>query len=123
MVQGVAIHVMPINQSFITKWAIHKGRHAILDQFGPPPSPLSRFVTHLGPPIFSSTKNGQTPCTKSLSIVRGGFCPGEVCPGLFWLEGFVRGGFCPFLLLSEYIRYNRKLNITFNFRLHMYDKI
>src|SRR6218665_393960 len=25
-------------------------------------------------------------------------------------------------LLSEYIHYNRKLNITFNFRFHMYEK-
>ena len=37
---------------------------------------------------------------------------------VFCLEGFVRGGFCPPPLLSEYIRYNRKLNITFNFRFH-----
>src|SRR6218665_1202818 len=35
---------------------------------------------------------------------------------------FVRGGFCPSSLLSEYIRYNRKLNITFHFRFHMYEK-
>jgi len=38
---------------------------------------------------------------------------------------FLSGRFCPgwFLsvpLLSEYIRYNRKLNITVNFRFHMY---
>ena len=45
------------------------------------------------------------------------------CPGVFCLEGFVRGGFCPSPLLSEYIRYNRKLNITFNFRFHMYEQI
>ena len=30
--------------------------------------------------------------------------------------------FCPFPLLSEYIRYNRKLNIAFNFRIHMHDE-
>src|SRR6218665_1514418 len=47
-------------------------------------------------------------------LVRRGFCSG-VC-----LEGFVRGGFCLSPLLSEYIHYNRKLNITFNFRFHMY---
>jgi len=29
---------------------------------------------------------------------------------------------CSFSLLSEYIRYNRKLNITFNLWFHMYDK-
>src|SRR6218665_86020 len=38
------------------------------------------------------------------------------------LEGFVRGGFCPSPLPSEYIRNNRKLNITFNFGFHMYEK-
>src|SRR6218665_45467 len=36
--------------------------------------------------------------------------------------GFVRVGFCPFPLLSQYIYYNRKLNITVNFMFHMYDK-
>jgi len=55
-----------------------------------------------------------------LSIVSGGFCPG-VCQEVFCLEGFVRGGFCPFPLLSEYICYNRKLNITLNFMFDMYD--
>src|SRR6218665_1789695 len=33
-----------------------------------------------------------------------------------------RVGFCPFPLLSEYICYNRKLNINLNFMCHMYDK-
>src|SRR6218665_1159328 len=90
-----------------------------------PPSPLSHFVTHPGTPqryvtylglphfIRPSTKNpDKSPCTNSLAIVRRGSC----------LEGFVRGGFCPFPLLSEYICYNRKLNITLNFMFHMYDK-
>src|SRR6218665_2965765 len=45
------------------------------------------------------------------------------CQGVFCLEGFVRGGFSLFPLLSEYICYNRKLNITLNFMFHMYDKI
>src|SRR6218665_3056227 len=54
----------------------------------------------------------KVPCTNSISIVRGGFC----------LGGFVRVGFCPFPLLSQYICYNRKLNITLNFMFHMYDK-
>src|SRR6218665_37023 len=49
-----------------------------------------------------------------------GFCSG-VCLGVFCLEGFVRGRFCPSPLLSESIHYNRKLNITFNFRFHMYE--
>ena len=46
-----------------------------------------------------------------LGVLSGGFC----------LEGFVRGGFCPFPLLPEYIRCNRKLNITFNYRFHRYE--
>src|SRR6218665_2213441 len=44
-----------------------------------------------------------------------------VCLEYFCLEDFIRGGFCPSPLLSEYIHYNRKLNITFNFRFHMYE--
>src|SRR6218665_115846 len=58
---------------------------------------------------------------QGVCVSSGGFCSG-VCLGVFCLEGFVRGGFCPCPLLSEYIHYNRKLNITFNFRFHMYDK-
>src|SRR6218665_3614660 len=56
---------------------------------------------------------------QGLVLVRGGVCSGFVW--VFCLEGFVRGGFCPFSLLSECIHYNRKLNITFNFRFHMYE--
>src|SRR6218665_1133439 len=55
----------------------------------------------------------KVPCTNSISIVREGFCPG-VLSGLV----FVRSP-----LLSQYICYNRKLNITLNFMFHMYDKI
>src|SRR6218665_1598640 len=49
------------------------------------------------PPIFSrpSTKNpDKAPCTNSLSIVSGGFCPGIFVRGVFCLEGFVRSPFC-----------------------------
>src|SRR6218665_2749666 len=65
--------------------------HALSHIPGPP-----KYVTHLGPPIFSrpSTKiPDKSPCTNSLSIVRGGFVRGVFC-----LEGFVRVGFCPFPL-------------------------
>src|SRR6218665_328073 len=62
----------------------------------------------------------KTPCTKSLSMFRGVFVRGFVRG--FWSGRFCPGGFCPFSLLSEYLRYNRKLNITFNFTFHMYDK-
>src|SRR6218665_1447936 len=46
----------------------------------------------------------------------------QLLSGVFCLEGFVLGGFCPYPLLSEYICYNRKLNITLNFMFLMYDK-
>src|SRR6218665_1996408 len=95
-----------------------------LANFDPPP--LSHFVTHPGTPENTSHISDprflvglvqksltKVPCTNSISIVRGSFCPG----------GFVRIGFCPFPLLSQYICYNRKLKITLNFMFHMYDKI
>src|SRR6218665_3989855 len=71
------------------------------------------------PPIFSRTCI-HTCLYRGFVLVRGGFCSG-VCLGVFCLEGFVRSGFCPSTLLSEYIHYNRKLDITFNFRFHMYE--
>src|SRR6218665_243250 len=77
---------------------------------GPPES-----TSHISDPQFlvgliqkSWTK---VPCTNSISIVHGGFCP-----GLF------PGWFLSIPLLSQYICYNRKLNITLNFMSHMYDK-
>src|SRR6218665_3130469 len=90
------------------------------------PLPLSHFVTHPGiPPKVRHTSRTppflvdlvqksrtKVPCTNSISIVRRDFCPGV----------FVRVGFCPFPLVSQYICYNRKLNITLNFMFHMYDK-
>src|SRR6218665_594543 len=53
-------------------------------------------------------------------LVRGGFCLGG------FALGFLSGRFClgwllSVPLLSEYSHYNRKLNITFNFRFHMYE--
>ena len=91
-----------------TSWDPHKVRH-----------------TSRTPPIFSwpSTKNpDKSPLYKfSLNCSRG-FLSGEFCQGVFCLKGFVRGGFCPFPLLSEYINYNRKVNITLNFMFHTYDK-
>src|SRR6218665_1965308 len=47
-------------------------------------------------------------------LVRGSSCPG------FCREGFVRV-ICVRPSLSECIRYNRKLNIPFNFKFHMYE--
>src|SRR6218665_576757 len=95
-----------------------------LTNFYPPPPvtlchtsrTLQKYVTHLGPPsdfLAGLVEKIRTkePCTNSLSIVRRVFVRG-VCQGVFCLEDFVRGGFCPFLLLSQYICYKRKLNIT-----------
>src|SRR6218665_3154342 len=69
-----------------------------------PRPPHRKYVTHPGTPRFlvgivqkSRTK---VPCTNSISIVRGGFCPG-------WVFSVP--------LLLQYICYNRKLNITLNF--------
>src|SRR6218665_1964794 len=76
-------------------------------------------MSHISePPIFSIAciykyNLYRGVCLSSLEVLSG---------GLVW--GFLSGRFCPgcFLsvpLLSEYIRYNRKLNITFSFRFHM----
>src|SRR6218665_1736709 len=67
-------------------------------------------------------KPGQKPSVQILSQFFAGFLSGGFCQEVFCPKGFVRGGFCPFPLLSEYICYNRKLNITLNFMFHMYDK-
>src|SRR6218665_2358731 len=101
----------------------------MLCYFGPILTPsLCYTLPHIsGPPKVSHTS--RTPqflvvhayihvlIYRGFVLVRRGFCSG-VCLGVFSLEGFVRGGFCPSSLLSEYIHYNRKLNITFNFRFH-----
>src|SRR6218665_2529696 len=87
------------------------------------PLPLSHFVTHSGTPPKSTSHISdpfpqflvglvqktltKAPCTNSLSIA--GFLSEDF---VFCLEGFVRGAFCPFLLMSECMCYNRKLNIT-----------
>src|SRR6218665_1872876 len=68
-----------------------------------PPRAMEReFIQGVFVRIFSTR-----PTKKSRGFVRG-----EVCQGVFCLEGFVRGGFCLFLLLSQYICYKSKLNIT-----------
>src|SRR6218665_3923264 len=63
----------------------------------------------------------KAPYKFSLNCSRG-FLSGGFCQEVFCLEGFVQGSFCPFPFLSEYICYNRKVNITLNFMFHMYDK-
>src|SRR6218665_3386603 len=96
-----------------TLGAVHKVRHAILGQFVP-----------LLPPChtLSHKKSVQKPPVQILYQLFAGFLSGIVCQRVYGLEGFVRGGFCPFLVLSQYICYNRKLNITLNFMFNMYDK-
>src|SRR6218665_1138698 len=73
-----------------------------------PPFPLLHFVTHPGTPQSTSqisdlprflvglVQNTRTkvPCTNSLSIVRGGFCPRVLSGGL------LSGRFCPGRFLS-----------------------
>src|SRR6218665_4029719 len=54
-----------------------------------------------------------------ISQLFAGFLSGGFCQGVLCLEGFIRGDFCPFPLLSEYICYNRKLNVTLDFMFHM----
>src|SRR6218665_877895 len=114
---------------------VHKVAYIKLFSANFDPLPLLHFVTHHGTPKVRHTSRTPPPilvglvqetwtkalCTNSLSIVRGGFCPGGLSGGL--LSGrFCPGWFCLFPLLLEYICYNRKLNITLNFMFHMYDK-
>src|SRR6218665_1159381 len=90
------------------------------------PLPLSHFVTHPGtppkvrhtsrtsPPIYSRPSTiipDKSPRTNSISIVRGGFCPGGLSGLVFVRSPFCHNTFC----------YNRKLTII-NFMFHMYDK-
>src|SRR6218665_1189170 len=89
------------------------------------PGPPRKYVTHLGPPpIFrrrSTRSPDKSPLYKFCLNCSWGGCPGVLS------EGLLSGRFCPgwilFVpLLSEYICFNRKLNITLNFMFHMYDK-
>src|SRR6218665_2520902 len=100
-----------------------------LANFDPPPPVThpgtSESTSHISePPVFSraSTKTRTKNPVQILSQLFTGPFVREFCQGVFCLEGFAPGWFCPFPLLSEYICYNRKLNITLNFMFHMYDK-
>src|SRR6218665_1092589 len=88
------------------------------------PSPF-HTLSHIPGPPESTSHISDPPSTKNPDkspLLFAGFFVRRVCHGVFCLEGFVPGGFCPFPLLSEYICYNRKLNITLNFMFHMYNK-
>src|SRR6218665_2628590 len=78
--------------------------------------------TSRNPPIFSNTCIHTYIFTGRFVLVRGGSCLGALSGGSL-SGGLCSGWFLSVPLLSEYIRYNRKLNITFNFRFHMYEKI
>src|SRR6218665_1562111 len=54
-------------------------------------------------------------CVSSRGFLFGGLS------GAFLSGRFHPGWFLSVPLLSEYIHYNRKLTITFNFRFHMYE--
>src|SRR6218665_2925851 len=77
-----------------------------------PGTPPKKYVTHLGPPKFLVGLVQKTltkaPCTNSLSIVRGGFCPRIL--SLVWKV--LSEVLLSVLLISECMCYNRKLNIT-----------
>jgi len=86
--------------------AVHKVRHAIFDQFLPL-SPVTLCHTSRDPPESTShisdppfleglvqKTRTKAPCTNSVSIVRGGFCPGVLSGGL------LSGRFCPGWFLS-----------------------
>src|SRR6218665_1063333 len=54
-------------------------------------------------------------CLSSRGVLVRGFLSGKFCSGVVLSAP-------PSVRNSEYICYNRKLNITFNFRFHMYEK-
>jgi len=109
--------------------AVHKVRHAILDQILLPPVTHSHHTSRDPPKVRHASRNSpifssiciHTCLYREVCLSSRGFLSEWFCPRVFSLEGLVRGGFCPSPLLSEYIRYNRKLNITFNSRFHMYE--
>src|SRR6218665_3877823 len=98
-----------------------------LANFDPPLPPVTlchaprappESTSHISdPPIFSrpSTKIlDKSPLYKFYLNCSRRFFSGGFCPGWFL--------FCPFHLLSQYICYNRKLDITLNFMFRIYDK-
>ena len=105
--------------------AVHRSMSRYFWPILTPPPPVTlchtfrdppESTTHISdPPIFSrpSTKTPHNGPLYKFYLN---------CSRRFLSGGFVRVGFCPFPLLSQYICYNRKLNITLNFMFHIYDK-
>src|SRR6218665_1179277 len=80
-------------------------------------------ASHISDPPFLVAlykKPGQKPPVQILSQLLTEVLFGGVCQRVFFVRKVLSGVFCPFPLLSEYICYNRKLNITLNFMFHMY---
>ena len=109
-------------------WAVHKVRHAIFGQFLSPP-PVTLRHTFRDPPKVRHTsrtpdfqkaqykKPGQKPLVQILSQLLAGVLSGGLLSGRFCL-----GWFMSVPVLSEYICYIRKLNITLNFMFRiLYD--
>src|SRR6218665_1653591 len=111
--------------------AVHRVRYAIFGQFLPPPSchtsshipgpPESiRHTTRTRPPICRNP-NKSPPVQILFQLVTGFWYRGVLSGGL--LSGrFCLGWFLSVPVLSEYICYIRKFNITLNFMFRMYDK-
>src|SRR6218665_2294929 len=125
---------MSLILTIITLGAVHKVRHAIFGQFlspspcntsshipGPPPkvrhtSSTPRFLEGL----VQKTRT-KAPLYKLCLNCSRGFCPGGLSGSL--LSGrFCLGWFLSVPVLSEYICYNRKLNLTLNFVFRMYNE-
>src|SRR6218665_544209 len=124
---------MSLILTIITLGAVHKVPHAIFGQFlSPSPCHTSSYIP--GPPKVRHTcrtprfleglvqkSRTKAPLYKFYLNCSRGFCPGVLSGGL--LPGrFCPGWFLSVPVLSEYICYNSKLNITLNFMFRMYDK-
>src|SRR6218665_3106559 len=112
--------------------AVHKVRHAIFGQFLPPPSPCHTSSHIPGPPPESTShisdppileglvQKTQTnaPCTNSVSIVRGSFCPGGFVRGSFVLKVlfrvvFVRSRSVRIHLLHQKVKHHFKFHVSY----------
>src|SRR6218665_2060155 len=81
-----------------------------------------KCVTHLETSQFLVVHAYILCIYRGFVLVHGGFVRGFLSRG-FWSGMLCSGWFLSVPLLSEYICCNRKVNITFNFRFHMYEKI
>src|SRR6218665_3009806 len=113
--------------------AVHKVCHAIFGQFLPPPSVTLRHTSRDPPKVRHTSRTPpfleglvqktrtKAPLYKFCHNCSWGFFSGGLSGGVF-SGRFCQGWFLSVPVLSEYICYNRKLNITLNFMFCMYDK-